>query len=185
MQYTSAQSLPLLYLTLYHNWAASALFVLSGIRVCILDHPLPSRAVCVQMYLHRRATSLPVHLCKNANVQNSSKTLQICSESCSCRNPLFMRALENVSSSTTKTVSFLFSWSRWVASVENTKIILAHDNEKHNYMAAGGIDVINMAGKAGKETGQQPWKAAYSLTSLCLSLVNLNLISMLMQKSTV
>lgn len=51
-------------------------------------------------------------------------------------------------------------------------------------MAAGGIDVINVAGKAGKETGRQPWKAAFSSASLRLSeQVNLNLINMLMQKN--
>lgn len=76
-----------------------------------------------------KSSSLPLHLCKNTNVQNSSKTLQMYTERFFCRNPLFMSALQNVSGSTTKTVSFLFSWSGWVASVGNTKIILAHGNE--------------------------------------------------------
>lgn len=127
-------------------YAASAHSVLSGIRVCILDSAVPFRVMCVQIYSHPRAHSLATSStsdCKNKNVRNSSKTLQICTEIGSCWISLFIIALKNVNGSTTETVSFLFSWSRWVANIGNTKIILAQ-NEKHNYMTAGGIDVINM-----------------------------------------
>ncbi len=65
----------------------------------------------------------------------------ICIES--CKIFLLIRAPKNVKGSTTE-ISFLpLFLNRWVASVGNTEITLAH-NEKHNCTAAGGIDVINM-----------------------------------------
>lgn len=68
--------------------------------------------------------------CKNKNVQNSSKTLQL----------LLLNFPFHQSTGEQLHFSFLFSYSRWFASVIT---ILAY-NEKHNCMAAGGIDVITV-----------------------------------------